>query len=42
VPNIEQAFKFSKNIDEGEFFISRSDYARATTQKTEVIEIDKH
>jgi hypothetical protein len=44
----EGGFKFSKNIDENEFFgfrldsgENRMDYSRGAAVKTEIIEIDK-
>lgn len=48
VDHIEGGFKFSKNVDENEYFgfrldsnDKRMDYARGAAPKTEIIEIDK-
>lgn len=48
VDSQEGDFKFSKNVDEGEFFGLRTessdrrlDYARSAAVKTEIIEIDR-
>lgn len=41
--NLEgQGLKFSKNVDEGEFFTYRSDFAKSAALQTEVIAFDKN
>ena len=48
VDHIEGGFKFSKNVDENEFFglrldsgDKRMDYAKGAAVKTEIIEIER-